>query len=96
MVNQHLLKMTIEERMDEFLTETFQPHTDRRKMMTFEQVWNCYEQWCEAMNVPVMGNQMHLGVSMKARFFNIRPNNRKLWFMEVKPEMLEEVEDVSE
>ena len=96
MVNKYLLDMTIKERMDEFITSTFQPHTDRRRMMTFPEVWDCYEQWCEAMNVPVMGGQLHLGVALKARFFSIKPKNRKLWFMEVKPDMLASEEEESE
>lgn len=87
------LDMTIEERLDAFLLDTFQTHTRHDRTMTYAEVWDCYEQWCEAMNIPPIGGKIHMGAALKRRFFSIKPNNLKRWFIELRDDIKAQEEE---
>lgn len=87
MEHNELVNMTIAERLDAFLLDTFQTHTHHGKTMVFSEIWDCYEQWCEAMGIPPIGGKVHMGAALRKRFFCIRPNNLKKWFIEPRSDL---------
>jgi|DEB0MinimDraft_3_1074331.scaffolds.fasta_scaffold04044_9 hypothetical protein len=87
MENNPLVQMTIPERLDAFLLDTFQTHTHHGKTMTYAEIWDCYEQWCEALGIPPIGGRVHMGAALRKRFFCIKPNNQKKWFIEPRADL---------
>jgi len=89
MERNQFLGMSQKEILDTFLLDTFQPHTRRDRTMRYEEIRDCYKQWCEAMDIPVMGNHVVLGAALKRRFFCVKAGNVNHWFLEIKEELKE-------
>ena len=47
-----LKKQSADEQCDAFFSDTFLPTTHRKKVLTFKEINEYYQQWCEAMNQP--------------------------------------------
>ena len=89
-----LLNESIPNQLDLFLLDTFQPHTRHDRVITFPDVMACYKQWCEAMQIPPLANHIHIGSALRKRFFYLTRDNKRYWFIEIKPDIItpEEIE----
>lgn len=86
--------LSIEEQLDLFFDDTFRTHTRNDRTMEFSEIQRCYEDWCEAMEIPPIAGKLKLGVALGKRFFYVNRANIKHWFIEIRPDILEEIGDI--
>lgn len=87
------LSMTEQQRLDAFFADTFQPHTHRDKVMTFGEIMEYYQQWCEATGCAPTARHYHMGRALEKRYFFVRIGNKKLWFCEVRQDLIDDIEE---
>ena len=86
------IKMSIPEQLDCFFADTFISHTKSHKCMMYKEIAECYEQWCDATGCAPLATQYQLGKALRNRFFHKNIGNYKHWFLEIRPDLLEEVD----
>ena len=84
------LDMSIEEQLDCFFADTFISHTKSHKCIRFYVVMECYEEWCDATGCAPLASPHKMGRHLADRYFKKYVDGVKLWFMEVRPDLLEE------
>ena len=85
-----LVGMSTEDRLDAFLLDTFQTHTRHDRTMVYKDIYECYLQWCEAMDIPPVGSQIQIGAALRRRYFFLNRGNYKHWFIEIKEDLMSE------
>ncbi len=84
-----LKKQSADEQCDAFFSDTFLPTTHRKKVLTFKEINEYYQQWCEAMNQPPLAGHYILGRRLASRYHRVIARGVKYWFLEVRPTLLE-------
>lgn len=84
------LDMTLEETLDCFFADTFISHTKSHKTMRFSAVMDAYFQWCDATGCAPMASEHKMGRHLAERYFKKLVDGRKYWFIEFRPDLLEE------
>ena len=93
-MDKHYLDMGKKEILKCFFADTFISHTRRDRVMDFPQIKECYYAWCEATGVAPTASPRELGGALAETFFKISHHNRKLWFCEIRKDLLDQTEEM--